>query len=307
MILFSDANDFQKYVQVNRGFDLLSFEMYIENTFKKDILPLVSQAQFDESKTHTTGAHVLLIEYMKQATANLSAVKFINILRVQIDTTGISYSGVKEKQASKEDKADVRTQLVETAYEAIDLMLQHLEDNSSLFAQWAASSAFTQYNNCFIRNADEAEFINSSRSMFLELKPYLKVTQNIVIKKALTRPLYEDLMTRMRAKTLSGIKLELVQDYIRPCLSLMACAQAAAKRKEDLQEYEGSKDRTPSLKDHVYKVLNSKVSLQNDADNIYSEMVNFIEENKTALGLASDAEVEAIPFRNTPGSPNSYF
>lgn len=308
MSLFADGTEFQKYVQVNRGFDIASFETYINNTFQKDIIKLVSQAQYDDSITKPNDAvHKQLIEYIKQATANLSAFKFINILRVEIDTTGITYSGTKERQASKEDKADVRTQLMQTAYEAIDLMLLHLEGNIGVFTHWAASLAFTQYNDCFVRNADEALFINSSRSMFLELKSYLKVTQNIVFKKALGTELFEDLMTHMKAKTLTDVKLELVEDYIRPCLSLLACAKAAAKRKADLQEYEGNKDRTPSLQDHVYKVLNNPAALQHDADEIYSAMINFIEENKTALGLSTEDEIEVEPFRNTPGSPNSYF
>lgn len=306
MILFSDSDDFQGYVPINKGFDLNSFEKYIENAFEIDVLPYLSEEQFSESSTNTDANHIRLIEYVKRATANLSVFRFFHLLKVVIDTTGITYSIDRSKQATNADKADAKNQLLQSGHESLDLMLRHLEKNKNAFTQWANSTACTLYNDCFVRNADEAGFINGSRLMFLELRPHLLLLQNAVFKKALTPALFTDLKERLKAGTLTGVKLELVKEYIRPCLSLMACASAAEKRNTELLKEDINNEFSLSLKDHVYRVLNNPESLKSDADLVYLAMVEFLESNKVELGIDTDTKVLKTPFRNTPGSASVF-
>lgn len=313
MTFFTDLADFRKYCSVNTGFELSLVENDFTNAFYRFVLPYLSQAQYDASKTNANALHVELMRHVKSAIANLGMMLYFPVLKVNITTAGIQSGVPREKQLNQADKDDLFRHLQDTGFQAIEQMLLFLETNKATFTPWAPVS--TELNKVFLRNATEFNNflnINSSRRFFLTMSWSIDNIEQNIIEPLLPDNLYSNLHTALAANTLSAIHQKLLNGYVRPALAHLAMASSsftlADTRMVGLGVCLLDADYVPKRNDPVYAAVPGSItytrqSLQKKGDEILAAMTDFIEANAADLGITLPTEDTLIDFpyiRNKP-------
>ena len=243
--------------------------------------------------------------------ANIAMANYLPIAKVQISNGGIAYIAERNKQATAEDKEDLRRSFVYKGYDAIDEMLRYLELNPTIFTAWVGSTAFTHYNSLLVRNADEFRLIDGKRTVFLKLIPYIEDVEVETIERIL--PL--GLITELKSGEVTGKKLELLKKYVRPIVANKALYKALSAMAIVLNENtisifdNSSANQSKGYKEASdAKIEDFEEDLERTANNRILLMNEFIKLNATDLGITlAPITTGKKPFKNTEENKTKFF
>lgn len=152
------------------------------------------------------------------------------VLSVSIGSSGITViSNEQTKQAFQWQVNDLKDALISLGFNALEELLNLLEENPGDFAPYAGSAEFAALSGLLIQTA--ADFsdqydIKNSRLVFTSIAYIIRRIENQNLVKLLGQPFLDSL----KIAGLSEQKLTLLNTYIKPGLALIAVAKALTER-----------------------------------------------------------------------------
>lgn len=209
-MILENNTDLKEYVSIAQSFTFEDFIPYIQkavNAFTKKyvgnlhvVLDSLSSGENSEIKNEAR-------EYLRSSIANFGMYLFLPYLQVQMDSTGISVN-VSENRKSPEwwQTKDIRRELLRSGHESMELLLEILDSNPTVFVDYAQNYSSLN-SNLLVKNAlDFTKYYNifQNRQTYLALVPTLTKVEDQYLYTLLSKELIDDLK-----KTVTGIKQEL--------------------------------------------------------------------------------------------------
>ena len=193
MSLIKSISTFKNYVKVNINSELKTLQPAIDEAEKRYIIPAISKALYDvlheyvnDGGSSSEPALDSLLPQVERPLANLAYWLHISPGNVVMDDAGLhKLSNDHFKPASTSDLASLDEHFSTIGFDAIDDLLEFLEENKDDYEDWVASDSYTEFHSLFIRNAKEFKLINNSRRTFLALRDNLEYIQDTHIKSLL--------------------------------------------------------------------------------------------------------------------------
>lgn len=150
-------------------------------------------------------AQTELLKYVQAALAPLAVANFTNSTLSEIGDAGPrevnseNATGVRLWVVNKQTKT-----FVEDGEEALNDLLDHLEDNYFNLPMWNQSTAFTGLHYALLNSAklfNEYVFINRSHAFFKAIKPIIKIVETRTIKETIGAAFYGSLLAKKAEQT----------------------------------------------------------------------------------------------------------
>lgn len=282
----------------------LAEERYVVNLISATEYNSLSAAY--EANVALTLKQSNLLTRCQDAIANLAMWLYVNKGRGQVNGTGITADAKKDASKSLEQWSmyDLKDQYGEDGFAFLDILLDYLETNKNVYTDWTASESYTVFKESIISTVDQFDGyvkINRSRRLFLALKPKMKRVERDVIVEALTKPLYEDLKTKLKEKTALNDAETTVVELAREALALLTMAGSVLVLKLTLDDNGYFSFETTKTNTVKGRAIASPVdiagliqSLQGDAASTLATLSKFIEENFADLPGYTPPTTEAI-------------
>lgn len=198
MILASTA-DLKKHVSLAQSFVFTDFEPYIAkavNAFTRkyvgDLHILLKDLATGENAEIKNEAR----EHLQNAIANFGYFIYLPFASVMMDSSGISVVKNENRQnAEWWQLKDIRRELLRSGHEAMDLLLEVLEKNPTIFTDWTTDFG-TVNKELLVHNTETFNkyyHIFGSRQTFLALQPSIRQVEDQYMHTFLCPELIEDL------------------------------------------------------------------------------------------------------------------
>ncbi len=227
-MIISTTSELKNYVSVAQSFVFADFIPYINkaaNTFTRryvgelhTILDVI--APEDANKVIKESAR----EHLRSAIGNFGYFLFIPLHQLQMDSSGLSVNQTENRKSPDLWQInDLRREVLRSGHESMDLLLEILEKNPSVFTDYATN--YSSINNeLLVSNAtifSKYYEINNSRQTFLALMPTIRVVQDQYIKTFLC----PELITALKGNV-SG-NLLLVKEAIQKAMVAFTIAKVS--------------------------------------------------------------------------------
>lgn len=247
MALITDTATIQEYVSVDIQLQQKSVLPYMENG-KQQIVRLLGKTLYNAMDTWyntdpqpENAEYTALLPYVQRALANFALYYGLSALNVSIGPTGI---GVVSSQnlapASKERTNALKTDLLDAAYDAMETMLEFLEENIDDYPAWESSDAYARQYELLItsgRDFDEILPINRSRLTFINWRPTMKDVQLLDITPQVSAGVVAELLTQIKAGTLTDANTALLA-YLQKALAYLTQAREIKKTEDDTKQHD---------------------------------------------------------------------
>jgi hypothetical protein len=218
--------------------NIATVDPYFAQAEKDYLIPAIGQETYDQlvdykdgSSSGSLGSTALddLLEYVYPVVCRLGMWMAVPELDLRMTDAGFAVTQNNNyAPASQYRVANMRENLRETGFRALDTMLIFLENKKDVYTAWAASDSFTQFSEFFIRTAVEFNryyYINNSRRLFIKLKPFLAEVEALTIKNILQADLFNALKAQVQAGTTAGDYLTLL-DHVRRAMVYLVLQEA---------------------------------------------------------------------------------
>jgi hypothetical protein len=219
-MLIPDKTILDEYLSVNADleYEAISPELKrSDNLFILDPLYGIGQEFYNEitqvAAPNTQQAKVL--DLLRSATADYAYTIWARMHSVNNSNSGITVTRNENSAPVSDAKLEgIIAERKRSAYRFLELVLEYLEKNADTFSTWKNSSAFTIRKELFVSSVSIFErycFINQSRMVYMQLKPYLLQAEVEMVKPELGEDLYTLIKAEYQAGTLKSVHLPLVE------------------------------------------------------------------------------------------------
>ena len=302
MDLITTVAEVQSYVAVNSTSSINNLRPYLRLSQRNYLLPVLGSdffeslvAIYDEAdhlvSTIVDEKEKKVIMLAQEAISNLGIMHALPILSVQVGANGIQV--IKNEQmgpASQWRTEQVFDSLSEVGHQAIDSLLSYLEEEKTKFTVWAGDPVYSTYQKYFIRSAKEFSGyynIRESRYLFHIIQYCMQRIEEFEIKKAIGSNLFEKLKTDDKSGGLAGKFEILLNEYLKPAITLFTIAKALQERLIEMKSgsisirFKGTNtdnmyESRPPQKDELESAVSS---LKEDARKWIVEAQSYIAEN----------------------------
>lgn len=202
-MILATTVDLKKYVSVAQSFEFSDFEPYITkavNAFTKKYIGNLHVFLADEFAAPDINFEVKneAREHLRNAIANFGMFIYFPFMSVMLDSSGATE--VKNEQRQRVNwgtEKDMRRELLRSGHEAMDYLLEILEKNPTVFADWTTEFG-TINKKLLVHNTatfNEWYHIFNSRQTFLALQPTIRQVEDQYIRTMLCPELIEHLKT----------------------------------------------------------------------------------------------------------------
>lgn len=187
MALFDDITQFQESVRVNNDFQDDSVLMHVTES-RKYIEPWLGVALtdlcFDQDGSSTEAVKALL-PYLRACVGPFTMVEAAPVIDLGISNNGFVVTlSSNQAPASRERVAAFINQMMVTAYDALERMLEFLFANVDDYSGWSNSDAYTRYaEHLFRTSAQLNKYIDvpiSARVFFEAHAKFEEVEENYI-------------------------------------------------------------------------------------------------------------------------------
>lgn len=209
-MIIESTIELKKYVSVAQSFVFEEFEPYINKAVTTYIRKYVGNLhdqlnEIPEADTNKT-IKAKAKEYLAAAIANFGMFIYFPLLQIHLDASGASVPQ-NENRKSPEwwQIKDARRELLRSGHESMDLLLEFLEKNPTVFTDYALN--YSTLNKDLLVNS-AAVFtkyfaIFDSRQTYLALMPSISTVQDQYISTMISN----QLLTDLKKETTGNIKL----------------------------------------------------------------------------------------------------
>lgn len=192
--LINSIVDLKKHIVLSATFDwekVIPFSKRAERDF---IQELIGQDQYDALVVHSldeeSGLPMDQVKFIfSEAIANQAMLMALPTINVLITNSGTKTSENKEaSNADWKDKRDLNRSLYKVYNKALDSAFQIMEENVSVFPEWASSKYYTVFKDYIVSQTSIFNLhftISNSRPTFMAVKPYMKEVEDQYLKSML--------------------------------------------------------------------------------------------------------------------------
>jgi len=227
-MLITSIAELKAYVAIDGNSKIATFTSFIKGAEQLYIVDLLGKAFYDEflalytasvtgeEPTPLSAENAALLPYIQRPLANYAMLKACVPLAVTFGEMGM-----RQQRADNNDPAS-RWLQEKNQFEFLkegdlhaDKLLEFLESNATDINDYATwlSTAGTKNSGFIVYGvaiANKHIDINSSRRVFLKLRPKLQEIERRMVPKWIGQAQYEDLVTKLKAQTLSDEEKDLV-------------------------------------------------------------------------------------------------
>ncbi len=247
MSLLTSIESFKKYVKVNINSDLKTLQPAIDEAERRYIIPIISQELYALLDEHVNGSGAgedekldALLAQVEIPLASLAYWLHIPSGSVMMDDAGIHVLKTENYQPASQYKTeDLKESYAQTGFDAIDNLLEFLEQNKSDYPEWTESASYTIFHELFISTSKEFSKhynIGNSRRTFLAIRHIIKHVQETFVKKIIGDELYAEILQQLEDDEESGSGEDILTtpnqtllSFIRPAIAYLAIADATVE------------------------------------------------------------------------------
>lgn len=218
-----DENDFQRILPVSKSLSFEQMKPSLKRAQKKYIQPLLgvdleSVLEVAYEDEDATAAEEALLDYVQVALAHLGMWLYMPQGNVYVTENGVMASHTDRlKPAFEWQVKAYRNSLLETGFDGLDELIEHLESVADAdFPDWLTSEGCTRSRAYFINTATHyTQYVGAlrdSRYRYLQLRGTMeRVEYNLVRTHLLGDALYEALKAEILADTVSVANAKLLR------------------------------------------------------------------------------------------------
>lgn len=246
--LFNTIQEFQAFVGggANTSVSLKSIGPTMEMAAHNHLLPWISKAQWDKLVTefeadNLSAEEAALIPHVQRPLAMLTLYEYSKIGGIQLSQAG--FFRVEEdnrKSAFKYQENAYRDYYLNNGFEAIEMMLDFLEQNEANYPLWQTSASYNRNKALFINSAALLRDFYSkhiSRYIFEVIRPILEQVEIFAILDMIGQAQFDELKSNIQSKTLTAQETALLP-YIQKPIAHFAMREAIERH---LVKFDGEK------------------------------------------------------------------
>lgn len=191
--MINNKEDLKQYLSIAENFDFEDFAIYIPKALRSYIKRYVGNL-YNELSTIDDSDPAATIKQEAQtlidtAVANFAFYLYTPYLSITMDSSGMFVvTSDNRSPITQTQLNDIRRELLRSGHEAMDDLLEVLEINADVFAEWHTNYS-TIYKNSLVYSTSEFnQYYNifNSRQTFLSLKPSIINVEDRIIKTSFT-------------------------------------------------------------------------------------------------------------------------
>lgn len=222
-MIITDTSTIQDYISINGSVEFDNVKSYIIKAERKFLKPLIGKNQIaafltEEAKETPDSVVMEGLELAREAVANFGYYLYLPIGAVQVSDSGIHVaSGDKVRSASDKQFKELQRSFKKSGHEALDELLEMMEDSPDKFEPWVSSSYFSIYKELIVNKTSifNRDFhIFNSRQTFMALRPNIKVVEDQFIENAIGVELLAALKTDPTVTERKQVKRYLQQSIV---------------------------------------------------------------------------------------------
>lgn len=237
MNLIKTTDDLKKYISVNVSTNINTLAPYMEQAAIKFIMPCIGAGAYADflTKHNTNGAITpgSIFEEglfkLQRAMAHFAYYLYIPVGQLQISDSGIHISVNENKKTAFEHQiVKLEESFINAGYDAIEDLLDFMEDNTAIFNVWAATSAYTEFKDVIITNAKTFSVwynIGNSRRMFTALRNFMRITETTDLIPVTCTDLYNAIKQEIADGEISEANVPLM-NFIYPAIAYLTMFKA---------------------------------------------------------------------------------
>jgi len=234
--LFTSLADFKTQVggAISTTLELTSLEPVIYDAARRHLTPYLGVDFYEDLATAYAGdsmsaAQTALLPKVRKPLALLTMHEYAKIGGIEFGEGGIHRNENDSKKAAfRYQEKEYSRYMIEKGYEALELLLKFLSDNTATYTDWAASDEATMHLNPLLNYA--ADFrrllnVQCDRWTFECMRPLIAEVETVAVQAILPAAFYYGLKERHVAGTLTVPEKEL-RTRIRNAIGHFAMAEA---------------------------------------------------------------------------------
>jgi len=209
-MLFRNTEEIKSYLPVNTS---LSFEVispYIKTAERDYLIKLIGLALYNEIANYQGSGsgsgmgdvdpkHIQLLEYAKTAVINLAILEWSKTGTLQAGNLGLTMQETpNQKIPYKYKEQEYKDSIKANGFNALDMMLEYLEENINNFPTFKQSVNYTVFKGHLINQTKEFDtiyFIGGSRLVFIRLQRFIVQAEDFSILPVIGRELFDKVMS----------------------------------------------------------------------------------------------------------------
>ena len=241
MALVKTAEEIRKYISIDGSFDFNTLLPYIEPA-EDDVKNVLGKGQYTELDDYYNGANTGIAEldellpYAQRPIIYFAFLRGIDKINVSIGNNGI---GVIHNNniapASKERVENLKKNTEASAWDALEYLLQFLEENAADYPNWESSDAYAVQYAFLIPSArafDKLYKINRSRLTFLQWRPTIADVEKLQIEPVISKEMLDELKGQVKTGTVTTANQKILP-FVQKAEAYLT---AAIKQDEKMQQ-----------------------------------------------------------------------
>lgn len=249
-MLFTDINQVKDYIPLNTEQDIAKVKPHLKRAEQKYIKTYLGNELYQtihdyvndttEGKTSDDALDALL-PYVLNPLALFAYKDAIPQLNVVATSTGFAIiQNANLVPASKQRTDELRDSQEEAAWDAIESLLEFLEENKADYDDWVDSTAYSLAQRNLINSAMEfTRFanINTSRLAFMRLRAVMDNVENITIADSISIELLTAIKNELKDDDLSNENKVIIENLQRALANLSIADQKIQPDKDATNIY----------------------------------------------------------------------
>lgn len=234
MALIKTTEEIQQYVSVDINLQQKSVLPYMFHG-ENQIVRLLGKAlyntlheYYNDDEATPDAALDALLPHVQRPLANFAIHYGLSALNVSINPTGIGVINTQNIAPASKDRTDaLKKDLMDAAQDAMESLLEFLEENIDDYDDWTTSEAFAFQYDVLITSArkfDEIYRIERSRLKFLEWKPRMKDVEFLEIAPVVSQDFIDELKEQIMDCDLTE-ENEKILTYLQKALAYITAGQ----------------------------------------------------------------------------------
>lgn len=312
--------DFKLKVPVFNSIGWTLLEASVEQAEEDILKPLLGRTEYDNLVTASgslpyTGNTLALYNKLKAPLAQMAAYLATDDLDVNVTSFGFTVKKTEdESPASQMRVAKFKMSQLRKAMSGFDRLLTWLEEEKATYTDWANGNGYTELKQGFLNTTAEFQDvveINSSRYLFMRLRPHRRKVESTELKNVLSSDLYDEIKAEIVAGSISADNtalLPMIRDGVanrsiaKGFLALNLEVSEMGYLVSGMQESSTMNMKKPAKDTHADSLIRN---YNTEADASFQALETYLNTNATASKYAAyfNSDVYEAPLETNEGNP----
>lgn len=217
-MIINSTTTLKKYIGINKSIQIQNLTPYIKKAERTFLKPYIGKEQLISFET--TSTDIIIVEgqeLAQEAVANFAYYLYLPLNAVQITDSGIHVvDSENTKTASDKQFKELQRAFKKSAHEALDALLELMEENTAKFQIWRDSNYYTTHNELLVNKTsifNTYYHIFNSRQTFVAMRPTIKIVEDQFIISVIGENLLTELKNTQEDSNRIAVK-KLIQQAI---------------------------------------------------------------------------------------------